>query len=95
MRAHPGRWGFDGFSVFEVPGDDYTYLARLVPIIVLRSKLFRAEGAALIQAGFPVFPTADFPHWTVVLSEATSAQFAKVRALFSGPLDNLVWDGRR
>jgi len=95
MRAHPRLLGLRRISVFEVPGDDYTHLARLVPIIVLRQKLFRADAAALIQAGFPVFPTADFPHWTVVLSEATPAQFAKVRALVSGPLDNPVWDGTR
>jgi len=90
-----GRWGFDGFSVFEVPDGDYTHLARLVPIVALRPKLYRAEGAALVDAGFPLFPTADFPHWTVVLSEATSAQFSRVRALFSGPLDNPAWDGTR
>jgi hypothetical protein len=49
----------------------------------------------LVSAGFPLFPTAGFPHWTVVLSEATSAQFARVRALFEGPLDNPAWNGTR
>jgi hypothetical protein len=90
-----GRWGFDGFSVFEVPGGDYAHLARLVPIVALRPKLFRADGHELVSAGFPLFPTADFPHWTVVLSEATSVQFARVPALFDGPLDNPAWDGTR
>lgn len=90
-----GRWGFDGFSAFEVPDRDYTHLARLVPIVALRPKLFIAEGAELAEAGFPLFPTADFPHWTVVLSQPTSAQFARVRALFSGPLDNPAWDHTR
>ena len=95
MRAHRGRWGFDEFSVFEVPGGDDTHLARLVPIVALRPKLFRANGPELVSAGFPLFPTADIPHWTVVLSEATSVQFARVRALFDGPLDNPAWDGTR
>jgi hypothetical protein len=90
-----GRWGFDGFSVFEVPAGDYALLARLVPIVALRPKLYRAEGAALLDAGFPLFPTGDFPHWTVVLSRAARAQFTKVRAQFVGPLDNPAWDGRR
>jgi len=73
VRAGPGRWGFDGFSVFEVPAGDYAHLARLVPIVALRPKLYWAQGAALLDAGFPLFPTRDFPHWTVVLSEATPA----------------------
>jgi len=90
-----GRWGFDGFSVFEVPGGDYQLLARLVPIVALRPKLFHAEGAALVEAGFPLFPTGDFPHWTVVLSQPTRGQFARVRAHFFGPIDNPSWDGRR
>jgi len=90
-----GRWGFDGFSVFEVPAGDYAHLARLVPIVALRPKLYRAEGGALLDAGFPLFPTGDFPHWTVVLSEATPAQFARVRAQFAGPLDNPAWEGTR
>lgn len=90
-----GRWGFNGFSVLEVPDGDKVHLARLVPIVALRPKLFRAEGADLVKAGFPLFPTADFPHWTVVLSEATTTQFSRVRQHFSGPHDNPAWDATR
>ena len=46
------------------------------------------------RAGFPLFPTADHPHWTVVLSEPTPAQFGRVRALFDGPKQNPAWSGR-
>lgn len=61
-RTH-ARWGFHGFSVFEVPDDDYRLLARLVPIVTVRPKLFEARGGDLIEAGFPLIPTADHPHW--------------------------------
>lgn len=91
-RTH-ARWGFHGFSVFEVPDDDYRLLARLVPIVTVRPKLFEARGGDLIEAGFPLIPTADHPHWTVVLSEATSAHFARVRTLFEGPKNNPAWSG--
>lgn len=91
-RAH-GRWGLHGFSVFEVPDGDYDLLARLVPIVTVRPKLFEASGAELVGAGFPLLPTADHPHWTVVLAEPTSTQFARVRALFDGPKPNPAWAG--
>jgi hypothetical protein len=86
-RTH-GRWGFHGFSVFEVPNGDCRLLARLVPIVTVRPRLFEARGAALVNAGFPLFPTADHPHWTVVLSEPTRTQFGRVRAHFDGPKQN-------
>jgi len=88
-----GRWGFHGFSVFEVPGGDYALLARLVPIVAARPKLFEAQGKTLIDAGFPLLPTAAHPHWTVVLAAATPRQFQAVRQLFSGPKDNPVFRG--
>ena len=80
--------------MFEVPNGDYGLLARLVPIVKVRPKLFEAHGAQLLSAGFPLLPTADHPHWTVVLSEPTPAQFTRVRALFDGPKDNPAWSGR-
>lgn len=87
------RWGFPGFSVFEVPDGDYRLLGRLVPIVTVRPKLFEARGADLIEAGFPLLPTGDHPHWTVLLSAARTAQFARVRALFDGPKANPAWRG--
>lgn len=92
-RTH-ARWGFHGFSVFEVPDGDYRLLARLVPIVTVRPKLFEARGAELVDGGFPLLPTADHPHWTVVLSSATPGQFARVRSHFAGPKDNPAWAGR-
>ena len=58
------------------------------------ARFFEARGAALVSVGFPLFPTADHPHWTVVLSEPTPAQFGRVRALFDGPKQNPAWSGR-
>lgn len=89
-----GRWGLHGFSVFEVPNGDYGLLARLAPIVTVRPKLFEAGGTELLAAGFPLLPTADHPHWTVVLAEPSPSQFARVRALFDGPKDNPAWSGR-
>lgn len=89
------RWGFHGFSVLEVPDGDYGLLARLMPIVAIRPKLFEARGAELVAAGFPLLPTADHPHWTVVLSEPTPAQFARVRPFFDGPKNNPAWAGAR
>lgn len=86
-----GQWGIWGFSVFEVPRGDYSQLARLRPLIAERRMFWQANGNDLIGAGFPILPTLDFPHWTVVVSEPTSSQFDKVRRIFTGPIENPVW----
>lgn len=90
-----GRWGMWGFSVLEVPAGDYGRLVRLRPIVATRKLLFVAEGPELVSAGFPLLPTADYPHWTVALSEPTTEQFARVRPLFRGPIENPVWSASR
>lgn len=88
------RWGMWGFSVLEVPDGDYAALARLRPIVATRRRLLVTSGPALVAAGFPLLPTLDHPHWTVVLSEPLPGQFARVRALFEGPIDNPAWTRR-
>jgi hypothetical protein len=67
------RWGIWGFSVLEVPGGDYQLLARLRPLVATRRLLFVANGPDLVAAGFPLLPTLDHPHWTVVLSARRSS----------------------
>jgi hypothetical protein len=88
------RWGLWGFSVLEVPGGDYGLLARLRPIVATRRLLLLAEGSALVAAGFPLLPTLDHPHWTVVLSAPSVEQFDGVRRVFQGPIENPAWTGR-
>ncbi len=87
------RWGIWGFSVLEVPNGDYQLLARLRPIVATRRLLLVAKGHDLIAAGFPLLPTLDHPHWTVVLSEPSIGQFEHVRRLFHGPIENPAWTG--
>ena len=82
------RWGIWGFSVLEVPNGDYERLARIRPIVADRRQFLIADAAELIEDGFPLLPTLDTPHWTVLLAEANAAQFERVRAHFRGPLDN-------
>jgi hypothetical protein len=94
VRETHERWGIWGFSVLELPGGDYGLLARLRPIVATRRLLLPAEGATLVAAGFPVLPTLDFPHWTVVLSEPSSERFEAVRRVFRGPIQNPAWTGR-
>lgn len=90
------RWGMWGFSVLEVPGGDFEQLVRMRPIVADRRQFLVADGEALIGDGFPLLPTLDSPHWTVVLAAATAAQFARVRSHFRGPLDNPTYrSGRR
>lgn len=89
-EAHE-RWGLWGFSVLEVPAGDFGQLVRLRPIVATRRRLFLADGPAIVEAGFPLLPTLDRPHWTVVLSEPTPAQFERVRSLFRGPVENPAW----
>jgi hypothetical protein len=89
------RWGLHGFSVFELPGGDYERLARLIPLLLDRQWLLEAPGADLVADGFPLLPTRDQPHWTVVLAEPTPTQFARVRRHFSEPKRNPVWAGPR
>jgi hypothetical protein len=87
------RWGLHGFSVFELPSGDYRRLARLVPLLVDRRWVLEAAGSDLLGDGFPLLPTREHPHWTVVLAEATTTQFARVRRHFSEPKENPVWAG--
>jgi hypothetical protein len=90
------RWGMWGFSVLEVPGGDFEQLVRMRPIVGDRRQLLVADGGSLIDDGFPLLPTLDVPHWTVVLAAATAAQFERVRTHFRGPLDNPSYrSGRR
>lgn len=88
------RWGVWGFSVLEVPNGDYQLLARLRPIVTTRRLLLFAEGRELVEAGFPLLPTLDHPHWTVVLSAPSAEQFDAVRRVFHGPIENPAWTGR-
>jgi len=85
------RWGLHGFSVFELPGGDYRRLARLLPLLLDRQWVIEAAGADLLADGFPLLPTREHPHWTVVLAEPTAAQFARVRRQFSEPKRNPAW----
>jgi len=45
-------------------------------------------GARTMDDGFPLLPTLDAPHWTVVLASATASQFSRVRTHFEGPIAN-------
>lgn len=90
------RWGIWGLSVFEVPDGDYEQLARLRPIVAERRQLLVADAAALVDDGFPLLPTLDSPHWTVVLAgplrssvefEGTSKAPSPTRAIEPGVAD--------
>jgi hypothetical protein len=93
LRTH-ARWGLHGFSVFEVPDGSYERLAKVAPIVTVRPKLFEANAGEVLDAGFSLFATQDYPHWTVVCPQPTPEQFAKVRAVFQGPVPNPAWSGR-
>lgn len=86
---------FHAFSVFAIPDHDYEELARLEPILITRPKVLETSGPDLLADGFTLLPTGRFPHWSVVLSEPTPLQFARVRAHFRGPSGNPTWTGRR
>jgi len=59
-----------------------------------RPKVLEAYGPDLLRSGFPLLPTSERLHWSVVLSEPTPEHFARVRPHFHGPVDNPVWEGR-
>ncbi len=82
------RWGIWGFSVLEVPGGDFEQLVRMRPIVAARRQFLVADGESLVNDGFPLLPTLDSPHWTVVLAAATAGHFERVRTHSRGPLDN-------
>ncbi|MFT4010754.1 MAG: hypothetical protein QM655_12025 [Nocardioidaceae bacterium] len=87
--------GLHGFSVLEVPEGGYQELARLRPLLRTRRRIMIASGRDLTTAGFALVPTMDYPHWTVVVSEPTSARFALVRAQFSAPVLNPAYVSQR
>jgi hypothetical protein len=89
------RWGIWGFSVLEVPDGDFERLARMRPIVTDRRQFLVADGIELIDDGFPLLPTLDSPHWTVLLAAANPVQFDRVRVHFRGPLDNPVYRSAR
>lgn len=93
-RAHE-LTGIRGFSVLELPAGGFEALARLRPLLRVRRSLRTADGHALAAAGFPLLPTWDYPHWSVIVSEADPEQFARVRALFSEPIPNPVFPTTR
>ena len=85
------NWGFWGLSVFEVPDGDYERLARQRPASAAGSRMLIADGHELVDDGFPLLPTLDAPHWTVVLAAPTAALFERVRGHFRGPIENPVY----
>jgi hypothetical protein len=85
------RWGLWGFSVLEVPDGDYQLLARLRPIVRTRRRLLVADALSVVTAGFPLLPTLDHPHWTVVLAAPSPVHYDRVRGVFRGPVPNPTW----
>lgn len=88
------EWALHAFAVLELPDGDWDQLARVMPIVRRRPKALEASGPELLQAGFPLLPTNSRLHWSVVLSEPTPEQFARIRQQFHGPIDIPVWTGR-
>lgn len=86
------KWGLYGFSTCGLGRGGYEELGRLVPLLRNRQWVLEASAGALISDGFPVVPTAQTPHWTVVLSEPTSTQYERVRRHFSEPRRNPIWE---
>jgi hypothetical protein len=41
-----------------------------------RRRIMLARGADLVGAGFPLLPTLDHPHWTVVMPDLLDARLA-------------------
>ncbi|HXW80057.1 MAG TPA: hypothetical protein VEJ84_11200 [Acidimicrobiales bacterium] len=77
----------------RVPGG-YDELARFVPLLVVRQWVLEAPAAPVLADGFPLLPTGDHPHWTVLVSAPEAAQFLRVRRHFSEPKRNPVWGQR-
>jgi len=57
------------------------------PLVVVHLGSSTLDDSAL----FPLLPTLDHPHWTVVLAAPTPEHFASIRGLFRGPVDNPPW----
>ncbi len=89
------RWGLFGFSAFGLGPGGYAELARQVPLLPTRQWVMEAASSDLLDDGFPVLPTGDQPHWTVVLAAPEPTHFERVRRHFSDPIRNPIWPGRR
>lgn len=87
--------GMHAFSVFGLPDGGYHELARLVPVFVYRPKFLEAIARDVLAAGFALLPTSAAPHWSIVLAQPKPENFAVVRSLFRGPVNNPLWVGRR
>ena len=78
-------------SLLDSPETDSVLSATLK----IARQLLVADGESLINDGFPLLPTLDAPHWTVVLATPTVFQFERVRSHFRGPLDNPTYRSGR
>ena len=60
-----------------------------------RPTIRTARGAALREAGFPLFDTGAVLHWTIVLADTKPASLLRLRSIFSPPIDNPGYQHRR
>lgn len=82
-------FGFFGVSVFGAPDDDLVSLSKAEHQIRRRRQVRLARCGELRSAGLEVAATFTNPlHYSVVLPDAESATFARLRSCFAEPVLN-------
>jgi len=80
---------FFGVSVFAAPDDDLVALSHRQMAIRRRPEVRVTRCGDLRAARFEVAPTFSNPdHFSIILAEATSEAFARLRSVFSEPVAN-------
>jgi hypothetical protein len=84
------QFGFLGVSVYSAVEMTLPQLISAVPQIgpVRYRQLRLSTFGALRSAGFPVWPTLAFPHFSIVLPDVDDETLARLEATFGPPEPN-------
>jgi hypothetical protein len=89
------EYGFLGLSVYGAVGMTVAELTATVPQIgpVRYRQVRLTTFGAVRQAGFPVWPTNMFPHFSLVLPDLDQATIGRLEACFGPPQRNQALPG--
>jgi hypothetical protein len=84
------EYGFLGLSVYGAIGMTITELVAAVPQIGLTRyrQLRLSTFGALRVAGFPVWPTNQFPHFSIVLPDVEPSTLTRLERCFGPAVQN-------
>ena len=89
------QYGFLGLSVYGAVNMSVAELVAAVPQIgPVRYRQLRLSTFGTVRgAGFPLWPTLLFPHYSIVLPDADASTLARLETCFGPPQPNRALSG--